>query len=192
MMSFGSLFSSFTVNKLSGLFVTAGILFGLGSSLTYTMCNNLPMQWFSSKLGTANGLVKLGGGLGATTMQLSWQRSSTELAYLGLSGSLDSFHWQAASRLPCSSGNVYHLTMLLLSTCHYSKACRSAAFSSLVPSVHSRSLFQLSSCHCLPTRLGFQLQPEQVSLQLSMPARQLDVLELVLPAKNSALPMCSY
>ena len=70
MMSFGSLFSSFTVNNLSGLFVTAGILFGLGSSLTYTMCNNLPMQWFSSKLGTANGLVKLGGGLGATTMAI--------------------------------------------------------------------------------------------------------------------------
>lgn len=70
MMSFGSLFSSFTVNNLSGLFVTAGILFGLGSSLAYTMCNNLPMQWFSSKLGTANGLVKLGGGLGATTMAI--------------------------------------------------------------------------------------------------------------------------
>ena len=70
MMSFGSLFSSLTVNNLSGLFVTAGILFGLGSSLTYTMCYNLPMQWFSSKLGTANGLVKLGGGLGATTMAI--------------------------------------------------------------------------------------------------------------------------
>ncbi|KAI9835816.1 MAG: hypothetical protein M1837_003588 [Sclerophora amabilis] len=68
MMSFGSLCSSITVNNLGGLFVTAGILFGLGSSLTYTMSNTLPMQWFNSKLGTANGLVKLGGGLGATTM----------------------------------------------------------------------------------------------------------------------------
>lgn len=66
MMSFGSLFSSFTVNNLGGLFVTAGISFGLGTSLAYTMSNTLPVQWFSSKLGTANGLVKLGGGLGAT------------------------------------------------------------------------------------------------------------------------------
>lgn len=69
-MGFGSLFSSFTVNTLGGLFVTAGISFGLGSSLTYTMSNTLPVQWFNSKLGTANGLVKLGGGLGATTMAI--------------------------------------------------------------------------------------------------------------------------
>lgn len=68
MMGFGLLFSSFTVNNLGGLFVTAGILLGLGSSLTYTMSNSLPVQWFSSKLGTANGLVTLGGGIGATAM----------------------------------------------------------------------------------------------------------------------------
>lgn len=68
MMSFGGLFSSFTVNNLNGLFVTVGVLLGFGASLTYTMSNTLPMQWFSSKLGTANGLVKLGGGLGATIM----------------------------------------------------------------------------------------------------------------------------
>lgn len=68
MMSLSSLFSSFTVNNIGGLFVTAGISFGLGSSLTYTMSNNLPVQWFNRKLGTANGLVKLGGGLGSTIM----------------------------------------------------------------------------------------------------------------------------
>lgn len=68
LMSFGSLFSSFTMNNLGGLFVTARVSFGLGGSLTYTMCNTLPVQWFNSRLGTANGLVKLGGGLGATIM----------------------------------------------------------------------------------------------------------------------------
>ena len=66
MMGFGSLFSSFTADNLGGLFATAGVSYGLGSSLTYTMSNTLPAQWFNSKLGTANGLVKLGGGLGAT------------------------------------------------------------------------------------------------------------------------------
>ncbi|KAM0804899.1 major facilitator superfamily domain-containing protein [Usnea florida] len=60
LMSFGSLSSSFTVKYQGGLFVTAGISFGIGSSLAYTMSNNLPVQWFSSRLGTANGLVKLG------------------------------------------------------------------------------------------------------------------------------------
>ena len=34
------------------------------------MSKTLPVQWFNSKLGTANGLVKLGGGLGATTMAI--------------------------------------------------------------------------------------------------------------------------
>ncbi|MCJ1280605.1 hypothetical protein MMC21_008434 [Puttea exsequens] len=38
--------------------------------LTYTTSNTLPVQWFSSRLGTANGLVKLGGGLGATIMAI--------------------------------------------------------------------------------------------------------------------------
>ena len=70
LMSFGLMCSSFTVDNLGGLFVTSGVSFGLGSSITYTLGNSLPVQWFSSKLGTANGLVKLGGGLGATTMAL--------------------------------------------------------------------------------------------------------------------------
>ena len=70
MMGFGILFSSFTLDHLGGLFATTGILFGIGGSLTYTMSNSLPVQWFSSKLGTANGLVKLGGGLGATTLAI--------------------------------------------------------------------------------------------------------------------------
>lgn len=73
MMSFGILFSSFTVNHIGGLFVTAGISFGLGSSLAYTMSNTLPMQWFNSRLGFANGLVKVGGGLGATIMAVVLQ-----------------------------------------------------------------------------------------------------------------------
>jgi len=73
LMSFGILCSSFTVDNLGGLFVAPGIAFGLGCSLTYTMSNNLPVQWFSSKLGTANGLVKLGGGLGATIMAVAVQ-----------------------------------------------------------------------------------------------------------------------
>ena len=73
LMSSRSMFSSFTVNSQGGLFVTAGISFGLGSSFAYTMSNTLPVQWFSSRLGTANGLVKLGGGLGATVMAIVLQ-----------------------------------------------------------------------------------------------------------------------
>ena len=67
-MSLGIFLSSVTASNLGGLFVTAGISIGLGMSLTYTMANSLPVQWFGSKLGTANGLIKLGGGIGATVM----------------------------------------------------------------------------------------------------------------------------
>jgi MFS family permease len=65
--------TSFTLDNIGGLFVTAGALLGLASSLAYTATNTLPVQWFSSKLGTANGLVKAGGGLGATVFPLAAQ-----------------------------------------------------------------------------------------------------------------------
>ena len=70
LMSFGILLSGFTTDNLGGLFASAGISFGLGCSLAYTVTNTLPVQWFSSNLGLANGLVKLGGGLGATILAL--------------------------------------------------------------------------------------------------------------------------
>lgn len=62
----------FTVTNVGGLFVS-GILYGLGGGLMYTMSNSLPAQWFSNHLGTANGLVKLGGGIGATVMAIVLQ-----------------------------------------------------------------------------------------------------------------------
>lgn len=72
-MSLGIFLSSITANNLSGLFVTSGVSIGLGMSLIYTMANTLPVQWFGSKLGTANGLIKLGGGVGATVMAVAVQ-----------------------------------------------------------------------------------------------------------------------
>lgn len=73
LMSFGCLVSSFTVDHIGGLFVAAGVSVGLGSSLTYTMSNSLPLQWFSSRLGIANGLVKLGGNIGSTILAIVCQ-----------------------------------------------------------------------------------------------------------------------
>ena len=67
-----TLVGSFTVGNVGGLFVS-GALYGLGGSLMYTMSNSLPVQWFDRRLGTANGLVKLGGGVGATVMAVAIQ-----------------------------------------------------------------------------------------------------------------------
>ncbi|KAL4726558.1 hypothetical protein ACLX1H_005445 [Fusarium chlamydosporum] len=65
--------TSFTLKHLAGLFCGAGLLVGLSTSLLYTATNTLPVQWFSSRLGTANGIVKAGGGVGATVLPLATQ-----------------------------------------------------------------------------------------------------------------------
>lgn len=67
-----NIIGSFSVHSIPGLFVS-GTLYGVGSAFLYTMANNLPVQWFSDHLGTANGLTKLGGGVGATVMTVILQ-----------------------------------------------------------------------------------------------------------------------
>ncbi|KAF2148633.1 MFS general substrate transporter [Myriangium duriaei CBS 260.36] len=69
----GLVATSFTLDHLGGLFCITGVLVGTGTSLLYTATNSLPLQWFSSKLGTANGVVKAGGGIGATVLPLAAQ-----------------------------------------------------------------------------------------------------------------------
>lgn len=64
----GNIASGSAVSSVPGLFLACGFIYGLSTSLLYAMANALPVQWFSSRLGTANGLVKLGGGIGATVM----------------------------------------------------------------------------------------------------------------------------
>jgi len=73
LFSSGPILTSFTLDNIGGLFCTSGVLVGLGSSILYTAGNSLPVQWFSSKLGTANGLVKAGGGIGATVLPIAAQ-----------------------------------------------------------------------------------------------------------------------
>ncbi|KAI1343177.1 putative monocarboxylate permease [Xylariaceae sp. FL0016] len=67
-----ALVGSFTTTNVGGLFAS-GALYGLGGSLMFTMSNSLPTQWFDKRLGMANGLVKLGGGVGATVMAIAVQ-----------------------------------------------------------------------------------------------------------------------
>ena len=69
----GPILTSFTLDNIGGLFVTAGLLVGIASSISYTATNTLPSQWFSGKLGTANGLVKADGGVGATVLPIAAQ-----------------------------------------------------------------------------------------------------------------------
>src|ERR1700709_2436115 len=51
MLGLGELMSGFTVYNIAGLFGTAGILYGAGSSLCFMIASVLPSLYFSSKLG---------------------------------------------------------------------------------------------------------------------------------------------
>ncbi|KAK5169759.1 uncharacterized protein LTR77_005737 [Saxophila tyrrhenica] len=70
-LGLAEVFSGFTTSNIGGLFGASGVMAGLGMCLLYAISNSLPTQYFSSKLGTANGLVKLGGGVGATVLAVA-------------------------------------------------------------------------------------------------------------------------
>lgn len=63
--------ASFCTENLAGLFGTAGLLGGVGIAMVYAVSNTLPVQYFSARLGLANGLVKLGGGVGGCVMAIA-------------------------------------------------------------------------------------------------------------------------
>ena len=70
-MGMGFVGASFCTENIPGLFGTAGLMSGMGMSFVYTVSNTLPVQYFSGRLGLANGLVKLGGGIGGCIMAVS-------------------------------------------------------------------------------------------------------------------------
>lgn len=65
--------ASFCTSNLAGLFGTAGFLAGLGMAMIYAVVNALPVQYFSARLGLANGIIKLGGGVGGSVMAIVQQ-----------------------------------------------------------------------------------------------------------------------
>jgi MFS family permease len=96
----GLISTSFTIESLGGLFCVAGVLVGVSTSLLYTTTNSLPPQWFSGKLGLANGLVKAGGGIGATVLPILGQNLIDKV---GLEWTFRIFGFLVlATGLPCS------------------------------------------------------------------------------------------
>lgn len=73
LIGLGEIAGSFTTSKLGGLFSLIGVMVGAGACLMYAICNSIPPQYFSSKLGLANGIVKFGGGIGATVLSITIQ-----------------------------------------------------------------------------------------------------------------------
>jgi MCP family monocarboxylic acid transporter-like MFS transporter 3 len=63
--------ASFCTSNLAGLFGTAGLIGGIGMAMVYAASNALPVQYFSARLGLANGIIKLGGGVGGCVMAVA-------------------------------------------------------------------------------------------------------------------------
>ncbi|KAJ7776846.1 putative monocarboxylate transporter [Mycena maculata] len=60
----GQVLSGFAMLNIGTLFVTAGAITGIGTSLCFTVVSVIPAQYFSTKRGLANGIIFAGGGLG--------------------------------------------------------------------------------------------------------------------------------
>lgn len=71
LMGLGLIAAGSSTKSVAGMFVAIGLVAGTGQSAVYTVSNALPVQYFSGRLGLANGLVKLGGGIGGTAMAVA-------------------------------------------------------------------------------------------------------------------------
>ena len=67
----GQILSGFSVNNLGGLFVTAGVIMGIGVSLSFVVIGSVPAQYFNRRRGLANGIVFACGGLGGTIISFA-------------------------------------------------------------------------------------------------------------------------
>ncbi|KAM0749364.1 MFS general substrate transporter [Meredithblackwellia eburnea MCA 4105] len=68
----GGVLSGFTSKNVSGLFVTSGLIMGIGTSLCFMVVSTTPAQYFSKKRGLANGVVYAAGGLGGTIISFAF------------------------------------------------------------------------------------------------------------------------
>ncbi|KAJ2975159.1 hypothetical protein NQ176_g5674 [Zarea fungicola] len=71
LMGASGILSSFTTHSLGGLFVTAGIIFGLGQSFSFAVIAAVPAQYFNKKRGLANGIIMAGSGLGGAVISVA-------------------------------------------------------------------------------------------------------------------------
>ncbi|OAR02692.1 hypothetical protein LLEC1_00691 [Akanthomyces lecanii] len=68
LLGLGEFASSWVTHNLGALFLTHGVIFGVGGGLTILPCSTAPLQWFRKRRGLATGVVFGGGSLGAAVM----------------------------------------------------------------------------------------------------------------------------
>jgi MFS family permease len=70
-MAASQLLAGFATRSIGGLFVTAGVMMGLGVSLCFMVISITPAQYFTKRKGTALGIVYSGGGFGGAIISLA-------------------------------------------------------------------------------------------------------------------------
>ncbi|RAK93337.1 monocarboxylate permease Mch4 [Aspergillus costaricaensis CBS 115574] len=68
LLGLGEILSGFAVHEVGGLFVTSGVVMGLGTSISFMVVSITPAQYFKAKRGIANGIVYAAGGLGGAAI----------------------------------------------------------------------------------------------------------------------------
>ncbi|KAI0516757.1 major facilitator superfamily domain-containing protein [Xylaria bambusicola] len=71
LIGLAEILAGFAVNSVPGLFITEGVLLGLGFGLTFIVTSTGSAQYFSKKRGLANGVVFAGGGFGGAVLSLA-------------------------------------------------------------------------------------------------------------------------
>ncbi|KAI1175066.1 major facilitator superfamily domain-containing protein [Nemania sp. FL0916] len=71
LIGLAEILASFASKSVPGLFITEGVLLGLGFGLTFIVTSSTPAQYFSKRRGLANGIVFAGGGFGGAVLSIS-------------------------------------------------------------------------------------------------------------------------
>lgn len=64
----GKLLSGFTTSYVGGVFVTVGVLMGVGNAVTFVAVGSIAAYYFVQKRGLANGIIMAGGGVGGAVI----------------------------------------------------------------------------------------------------------------------------
>ena len=67
-LAMGEILAGFSTKNIGGLFVTEGVVMGIGVSLSFIVVGSVPAQYFNRRRGLANGIVFASGGLGGAVI----------------------------------------------------------------------------------------------------------------------------
>ncbi|OJJ48040.1 hypothetical protein ASPZODRAFT_151432 [Penicilliopsis zonata CBS 506.65] len=74
LLGLGEFTAGWSTSSVPAMFITQGVLFGLGASLLFLPAATVPSLWFKRKRGLATGIVYGGAGVGSAVISLSMEK----------------------------------------------------------------------------------------------------------------------